>query len=53
MAIIYFISLADCGVNPVFMVVVTYIYHRRHPVREKNVALMAACHMPVRTLMRN
>ncbi len=32
MAIIYFISLADYGMNPAFMVVGTYTYHHRQPV---------------------
>jgi hypothetical protein len=53
MAIIYFISLADYGMNPVFMVVGTYIYRHRQPVQGKNVAQTAACHMPVIILMRN
>jgi hypothetical protein len=53
MAIIYFISLADCGMNPVFMAVGTYTYRHRQPVRGKNVAQMAACHLPVRILTRN
>jgi hypothetical protein len=35
MAIIYFISLADYGMNPVFMVVGTYIYRHRQPDKEK------------------
>ena len=32
MAIIFFISLADYGMNPAFMVVGTYTYHHRQPV---------------------
>jgi hypothetical protein len=53
MVIFYFISLAGCGMNPVFMVVATYTYRHRQAVRGKNVVQMAACHLPVRTLMRN
>jgi hypothetical protein len=53
MAIIYFISLADYGMNPAFMVVGTYTYRHCHPVRGKNVVQMAASHLPARILMRN
>ena len=50
---IYFIRHADYGMHLAFMVVGTFTYLPQHLVQEKNVAPMAACHMPVRTLTRN
>jgi hypothetical protein len=50
---IYFIRHADYGMHLAFMVVGTFTYLHQHPVLGKNVALMAACHLPVRTLTRN
>ena len=50
-----FLFHQPCGLwnDPVFMVVATYTYRHRQAVRGKNVVQMAACHLPVRTLMRN
>ncbi len=50
---IYFIRHADYGMHLVFMVVGIFTYLLQHLVQEKNVAPMATCHMPVRTLTRN
>jgi hypothetical protein len=50
---IYFISHADYGMHLEFMVVGTFIYLHQHSVQGKNIAPMAACHLPVGTLMRN
>ncbi len=50
---IYFIRHADYGMHLAFMVVGTFTYLHQHPVRGKNVAPMAACHLPVRNLMKN
>jgi hypothetical protein len=53
MAILYFISRADYGMHLAFMVVGTFTYLHHHPVREKNVAPMAASHLSVIILTRN
>ena len=50
---IYFIRHADYGMHLAFMVVGTFTYLPQHSVRGKNVAPMAACHLPVRTSTRN
>ncbi len=49
----YFIRHADYGMHLAFMVVGTFTYFPQHLVQEKNVAPMAACHLPVGTLRRN
>ena len=53
MASIYFISLVAYGINPVFMVVGTFIFPVQHLGLGRNVAIMATFLLSVTTLMRN
>ena len=50
MAVIYFTSLVDYGMNRAFMVAGTYTYRHRQQVPGKNVAQMAASRLPVTIL---
>jgi hypothetical protein len=52
MAVIYFTSLVDYGMNRAFMVAGTYTYRHRQQVPGKNVAQMAAYRLPVTILTR-
>jgi hypothetical protein len=53
MASIYFISLADIGINRAGMVVGIFIYHLQHPEQERSVAPMAVFLLSVKNLMKN
>ncbi len=53
MVSIYFISLVAYGMNPVYIVVGTFIFPVWHLRLGRNVALMAAFLLSVTTLMRN